>query len=534
LAGKITLEDLIRIYGEGILPKEIDRKILMKHFDISINRVIGKRSVDKVKQVLLNSIEAARAEQFKDRGGVIDSPVARLSSSITVKNGVSDGKEPEEDKYGLSSIRSGIVSKRLKGENTPQTQEKIEEDKETHSLDSALAEENSLNKEDDSALPSVEDLTVLSGGNLIREDVENGNSIGHVKREISIRNYTIQDENRSARWGKERIKDRKGALQEINHPAYIFHSDLWQLEAARESSADNRCDILQHVVLDMVANNINVVMLENESEPYFVVEGHGLLYSKDSLKDKINIHELIQLMIISCDAWQIALKRPESMIRGQDAFGKKGLHAIDMTSVIPLADIRAKMVDIDNEFKACYDQPDSLMPKVLRILHNHRKNVIWTSGGNVIPSLRQTIKEHKNLIENPTHSLNVVIIGTQRAYHPMKIKYNLSGEISFEELLPGYCKKHSILSNNSMSNIFGSIPAIFDSEDHLSKISDFVKVTHAVYQRLGFSALESQFDPGYHKGNPSEVMPISNLDIILPLLDTDMQQKLEKKGFKID
>jgi hypothetical protein len=86
MKGKITYDDLILIFGEDFIPPEIDRKILMKHFEVGSNRIIGEKTVDKVKQVLLNAIDAARAEQFKNRGGVIDSPAARLSSRVTVNS----------------------------------------------------------------------------------------------------------------------------------------------------------------------------------------------------------------------------------------------------------------------------------------------------------------------------------------------------------------------------------------------------------------------------------------------------------------
>ena len=86
MKGRITYDDLILIFGEDFIPSEIDRKILMKHFEVGSNRIIGEKTVEKVKQVLLNAIEAARAEQFKNRGGVIESPAARLSSRVTVNS----------------------------------------------------------------------------------------------------------------------------------------------------------------------------------------------------------------------------------------------------------------------------------------------------------------------------------------------------------------------------------------------------------------------------------------------------------------
>ena len=72
MSKNLTLEDLIRIFGEGIFPKDVDRKLIMKHFEIAENRLIGEKSIDRIKQILLNSFDAAREEQYKDRGGVID------------------------------------------------------------------------------------------------------------------------------------------------------------------------------------------------------------------------------------------------------------------------------------------------------------------------------------------------------------------------------------------------------------------------------------------------------------------------------
>ncbi len=541
LSQKITLEDLIRIFGEDIIPSEIDRKILMKHFDVGVNRIIGDKSIDKVKAVLLSAIEAAKKVQFKDRGGVISSPAARLAPKITAKvEGVQAEKEADtqqSDRYGLNSIRKGFVSRRLEEKVSPFEEDDSIGIERSEPMDKGTVSNKVGSEiEKDSMIPSVEDLTVLSGGQRKRIDLDsdNANLAGHVQREISIRDYKVQDEGRSVRWGKDKITDRKGELQEINHPSYIFHSDLWQIEVARSINAEHRCDILQHVVLDMVANNINVVMLEHEAEPFFVVEGHGLLYSKETLKDKVRIRELIQLMIISSDAWQIALRRPESMIKGKDAQGKEKTHAIDMTSVIPLADIRNKIIGLDNQFKASYHQPDQIIKKTLQELQKHRKNVIWTCGSKLIDNLRSAINEHRQLIENPNQTLNVVIVGTEQAFHPMKIKYKLSGEISFQELFPGYCKKHQILSDISLKNIFGSIPAIYDTHGIESWESEIPKIAHAVYQRLGFSAIENHFDLGYIKGNPSDMLPIGKMDIILPLIEDELQEKLEKKGFYFD
>ncbi|NHJ48746.1 MAG: hypothetical protein FK733_13255 [Asgard group archaeon] len=527
MRNRITIDDLILMFGNDFIPAELDRKILMKHFEVGSNRIIGEKTIDKVKQVLLAAIDATKAEQFKNKGGVIDSPVSRLSSNISVKKEMvqieTEESSDTKDKYGLNTLKDGIVSQRLKEKELGK--------------DSTLKKEtlNVKNQFEDSSIPSVEDLTVLSGGKLQSKDIdEEEYSDGHVQREISIRDYKVKDEGRSIRWGKENVRDRKGHFQEINHPAYIFHSDLWQIEAARESSSLKRCDILQHVVLDMIANNINVVMLENESEPFFVVEGYGYLYSKDTLKDRIKVEELIQLIVISCDAWQIALKRPESMIKGRDDFGKERSHTIDMTSVIPLTEIRNKTIALDSEFKSHYENPNGLIHNTLQILGKHRKNIIWTCGTSLIPNLHKAIKQHKDFIDNPQHSLNAVVIGTNQAIHPIKIKYNPEGGFSISELLPGYCKKHSILSESSIKNIFGCIPAIYDTQESSGGDCEMSKIAHAVYQRVGYSALETQFSPGYRRGNPSDIVPISKLDIILPPSDTELLEKFSRYGFEID
>jgi hypothetical protein len=524
LTRKITFDDLILIFGEDFIPKDLDTKILMKHFDVGVNRIIGEKTVDKIKQVLLAAIESTKIEQYKNRGGVIDSAVTRVHPNVSVKKEMvqipTEEKPEADDKYGLKTIKEGIVSKRLLKNKSGK---------------STAASENiasTNNKFDDAPIPSVEDLTILSGGKLQREDIEE--NFVDVQKEISIRDYKVQDEGRSVRWGKDKVRDRKGQLQEINHPSYIFHSDLWQIEAAREPSKLKQCDILQHVVLGMVANNINVVMLENETEPFFVVEGHGYLYSKDTLKDKIVIQELIQLVVISCEAWQIALKRPEAMLKGRSTEGTQRIHSIDMTSVIPLADIRNKTVKLDNDFKTNYRNPEKVIKKTLQTLNHHRKNVIWTCGASIIKNLQQTVIQHKNLIEKPDHSLNILVIGTNQAIHPIKIKYNLSGDFSFTELLPGYCKKHSILNEASIKNILGCIPAIFDIEGLESCSSDIHYVAHAVYQRLGFSAIVNHFTPGYIKGNPSDIVPISKLDLILPPPEEELLQKFRRYGFEID
>ena len=78
MSKNLTLEDLIRIFGENIIPNEIDKKLVMKHFEIAENRLIGNKSIEKIKSLLMNSIDAARAEQFKDKGGVINSPIEIL------------------------------------------------------------------------------------------------------------------------------------------------------------------------------------------------------------------------------------------------------------------------------------------------------------------------------------------------------------------------------------------------------------------------------------------------------------------------
>ena len=529
MSKKITLGDLLRIFDESVFPKELNKKIIMKHFEVGENRIIGKKTIDKIKQVLMLAIEAARLEQFKDKGGVIANPDVRLSSTIKANEEIlgSKAEKKVEDKYGLESIQSGIVSQRLDKsiDSTPQTSD-------AKKLEITFKLKPEFDDEKKPVLPSIEDLTVLSGGKLQRNDIDNKDSKDLVQREIAIRNYSIKDESRSSRWGKESIMNRKGDLQEINHPAYIFHSDLWQIESARETNVQNQCDIFRHTILDMVANNINVVMLENETEPFFVIEGYGLLHSKDSLKDKVCIQELIQVMIISCEVWQIALKRPESLLRGQDVYGKEKKHQIDMTSVIPLADIRTKFVNIDNKFKANYSNPNNILKKTIRELQNHRKNIIWTCGAPIIDTLRATIRKHRSLIDLAKHELNIVVVGASHTFHPIKIKYRMPDKLDFQELLPNYCKKHSTLSENSLKNIFGSIPAIYNTKGNPDL--ELPKIAHAVHQRLGYSAIETQFDPGYIRGNPSEILPISNLDIILPPIDLDMQKKLQSKGFKIE
>lgn len=556
MTDSITYEELIRIVGESAIPADIDKEILMKHFQILFQRIIGKKTIEKIHTALESAIESTRSEQSKMTGRVLDSPLSLLSSSK--KKESKTDLSTKEDKYGLKSIKRGLVSQRLKERQKRKEREKEEEEVEElekgqerittisemskKAVKSLESLETDIEKripllpplEGEADLPSIEELTVLSGGQLEREKGKKADTDGKVQREIAIRNYQIKDETRSVRWGKETTRNRKGAIQEINNPVYIFHSDLWQLEKAREPIEERRCEILQHVILDLVANNINVVMLEGEKEPYFVVEGFGLLQSKETLRDKIKIHELIQLLVISCEAWEIALKQPEALIKGRDKYGKTSFHAIDMTSVIPLTEIRNDIVEIDNEFKANYRNPEQLINKTLRLLQNHRKNIIWSCGEKSIDHLRQVVKEHRTLIENPTNSLNMILIGTKRAFHPIKAKAIPSeGKLIYEELLPGYCDKNHQVSNSALKAIFGSLPAIFNSEATQKTGGDIAKIAIAVYQRLGYSALELLFDPGYIKGNPSDIMPISKLDIILPLSQEEMKEKLEKKGFDI-
>ncbi|MFW9922050.1 MAG: hypothetical protein ACFFDW_02050 [Candidatus Thorarchaeota archaeon] len=526
---KITYEDLILIFGKEFIPSDIDRKILMKHFDVGVNRIIGERTIEKIKTVLIASIDSTRKEYTKERGRVLDSPLEIYSKKepVIMKKPILDDRKTDnkienknEDKYGLGSIQTGLVSKRLQEKTNTKSQIK---DESTGRL---------LEEDKDSSLPSIEDLKLLSGGSLTRDMNENTSS--DVQREISIREYQVQDENRSARWGSETIKDREGKIQEINNPAYIFHTDLWQFEEAREKFSQNRCDILQHAILDMVANNINVVMIENEEEPFFIVEGHGILHSKDSLKDKIKIDELIHLVVISSDAWQIALKKPEALIKGYRSPDTDNSHSIDMTSVIPLAAIRSKIVELDSKFKVEYLEPDNIINKTLQAIDNHRKNVVWSCGSQSIPILRDAIAKHRAIIDSPQLSLNMVIIGTHTAFHPLKIKFDLSGNFQILDLLPNYCKKHTILSENSVKNIFGSIPAIYDTSENLTQNSELVNIAYAVLKRLGYSATETIFDLGYIRGNMNDTIPISKLDIILPLPIQEMQQKFIKKGFNIE
>ncbi|MBD3191507.1 MAG: hypothetical protein GF308_12735 [Candidatus Heimdallarchaeota archaeon] len=550
MSDSITYEELIRIVGKNAIPADIDKDILMKHFQILFKRIIGDKTIEKIQAALESSIESTRSEQSKMTGRVLDSPLSLLSNSQSKK--LTTDQTTKEDKYGLKSIKRGLVSQRLKERQTcKESKEEQEKEQEKIARISEMTEqavksldslETDIEKHahllppvgEDTDLPSIEELTVLSGGQLERIEEKETETEGKVRREIAIRNYQVKDETRSVRWGKETILDRKGNPQEINNPVYIFHSDLWQLEKAREPIEQQRCEILQHVILDMVANNINVVMLEGEKEPYFVVEGFGILQSKDTLRDRIKINSLIQLLVISCEAWEIALKQPEALIKGRDKYGKTSFHAIDMTSVIPLADVRNSIVEIDNEFKANYRNPEKLIKKTLRLLQNHRKNIVWSCGEKTIDYLRQAVREHRSLVDKPTNSLNMILIGTKRAYHPIKAKAIPSeGKLIYEELLPDYCHKNHKVSDTALKAIFGSLPAIFDSTTSQKSTGDIAKIAIAVYQRLGYSALELLFDPGYIKGNPSDIMPISKLDIILPLNQEKMQEKFKKKGFKI-
>ncbi len=84
MAKRITLNDLSIMFGEDFIPPELDKKIVMKHFDVGANRIIGDRTIEKVKEVLLQAIEAAKAEQFRDKGGVISSPAARVHRNLAV------------------------------------------------------------------------------------------------------------------------------------------------------------------------------------------------------------------------------------------------------------------------------------------------------------------------------------------------------------------------------------------------------------------------------------------------------------------
>lgn len=81
---KITINDLNIMFGEDFIPPELDKKILMKHFDVGAYRIIGVKTIDKVREVLLTAIEATKAEQFRDKGRVISSPAARFHQHLAV------------------------------------------------------------------------------------------------------------------------------------------------------------------------------------------------------------------------------------------------------------------------------------------------------------------------------------------------------------------------------------------------------------------------------------------------------------------
>ena len=531
MSKKLTLEDLIRIFGDDFIPKELDKKLIMRNFEVAENRIIGKKTIEKIREILLAAIESTRVEQFKERGKVITSPVARLSPKLSAKMDTQSVEENiTNDRYCLDSIEKGIVSNRLKEKDSPKKE--IEKNSNEFEVNNSVAEKKLHPKE--TVMPSIDDLTILSGGQLKRSEEENSYLSSNVQREVTIRDKMIIKEIKNSRWGKEKILDIKSNFQEIDNPAYIFHSDLWQIEKARETNSENRCDILQHVIFDMVANNINVIMLENENQPFFIVEGFGLLYSKDTLKNKVKIHELIQLLVISYDAWQIALKKPETLIKGKDAFNYNNLHSIDMTSVIPLLAIQSKLVEFDNLFKINFKDPEKIVEEMLRELQNHHKNIIWTCGSSIIDNLTEAIKEHNSLTESNEFSLNMVVIGATQAYHPLKIKYDLSGKFSGEELLPGYCKKHRLIGDAVLKNIFEGIPVIYHTVEKESLEMTLPKIAHAIRQKLIYSALEVQFNPGYLKGNPNDTIPISKLDIILPPTVDKLREKLIIKGLKLN
>lgn len=85
------------MFGEDYLPPELDKKIFMKHFDVGANRIIGKKTLDKVKSVLDTAIEATKAEQYRDKGKVISSPAQRLHHNLAVskKSQYIDDEEKE-------------------------------------------------------------------------------------------------------------------------------------------------------------------------------------------------------------------------------------------------------------------------------------------------------------------------------------------------------------------------------------------------------------------------------------------------------
>ncbi|MEA2070946.1 MAG: hypothetical protein U9O98_06610 [Asgard group archaeon] len=533
MSTKFTLNDLIRIFGEEGIPEDIDRQILIRHFNIGANRLIGEKTIKKLRLVLNRSIEAARAEQNKHRGEVLASPIHQLKKDSSKPKTPSKSsnelsstpqKEPEtvsqEDKYGLTSIQKGIVSQRLH-ERTQQKDSKPKSDeRKKHGASKNLLSESSN-------LPSVEELSVLAGEALVRED--NGEH-AEVQREIAIRDYKVETESQSPRWDKTEIS-QQGPTHEITHPSYIFHSDLWQLEEARSAPPSDRCEILQHVILDMVANSINVVMLDKESEPFFVVEGYGILHSKDTLKEKIRIYELIQLLVISCDAWEIALKEPESLLKGKKVFSEKQFHNIDMTSVIPLSKIRRQTIEFDNRFRSEFNEATPLVNDFKNALLKHRKDILWNCGESSIRYLRKAVHENKMMLENSNNELHMVVIGTDKAIHPINITMESSEDLSFAELLPNYCNKHSILDETSLRSVFGSIPAVFSSDTLHDPGHNLIQITQAVQKRLLNSVQELVFNPQYKIGNPCDIFPISNLSIVLPPEPRKLQNIFENKGF---
>jgi hypothetical protein len=545
----LSLDELKRIIGEDYIPSDVDTTIFMKHFNVAIHRVIGEKTIDKIKRTVDRAIEATRLEQSKNLGRVLESPLQR-GNAIAKKDIEKpklkkiEQKSPEkkqvqkEDKYGLSSIKKGFVSKRLEersGRKVTEISEpiKIEEPKEAPSKREIQVEVNEsfdlpsleTDIESEILLPSIESLKSLSGESLKREEMDEA----FVSREVAIREYQHKTEMRSARWGKTKVKDFSGKEQEINNPSYIFHSDIWQLEKARESIPEKQCGIMKHVFLDMVANSINVAMLPNEDEPFFVVEGYGLLQSKETLKDNIAINKLIQLLVISCEAWEIALKRPESMIKGRGAYGGNELHSIDMTSVIPLEKIRQKFIEIDNDFQANYEHPKTIIQNALSALQKHRKNIIYACGNASLEYLKDAIKQHKKMIRNPTNQLNILVIGTKRAYHPIKISYE-KDNFHIEELLPDYCSRHQMLSEEAIITILGSLPIIYGSEGtKQSHSANITKIISSVNKRIAFSASELVFDPGYIKGQKQEIFPLSKMDIIIPPNTDEIKQKLKRK-----
>jgi hypothetical protein len=203
---------------------------------------------------------------------------------------------------------------------------------------------------------------------------------------------------------------------------------------------------------------------------------------------------------------------------------------IDKTSVVPLADIRTQIAEQDIQFKINFNEPEPVLNKTLRLLQNHRKNIIWSCGAQTINLLRETIKRHRNFIENPQNEINMVVIGSHQATHPIKIKFTQTGEITISELFPDYCRKHFILSETAIKNIFGSIPAIFGSQKEEGGEGELVHIASSVYKRLGYSALEAYFEPGYIQGNPCDMIPLSKIDILLPLVMDELEEKLTNKG----